>query len=277
MDPRLTPTNGRVAAEELRGQVTADRFSPGEWTSCRIPVADICAEPDGKLSSQLLFGERFRVLESNRGWSFGQVERDRYVGYVRRESLTDDVSPTHRVMCLSTSVYDEPDIKSRPTGWFPFGAVLVCGQDVSNFMEIRGGGYVPQPHLRRLSDTSLCPVTLSRQFLGLSYLWGGNGPLGIDCSGLVQMTLLAAGYACPRDSDMQWQWMIENPAARAIAAGNYAFWEGHVGIVDTDDMLIHATAHHMQVVREPLATVKQRIETSSNDKFLGVARLPHHS
>jgi cell wall-associated NlpC family hydrolase len=40
----------------------------------------------------------------------------------------------------------------------------------------------------------------ARRFLGLRYLWGGSSSWGLDCSGLVHLTLRAHGVALPRDA-----------------------------------------------------------------------------
>jgi cell wall-associated NlpC family hydrolase len=83
--------------------------------------------------------------------------------------------------------------------------------------------------------------------------------MGVDCSGLVQAVLAAGGVQTPRDSDQQ---LVALGAALAFndrAAGDIVFFPGHVGILVAGDRLLHANAHWMAVVEEPLADVIARI------------------
>ena len=86
---------------------------------------------------------------------------------------------------------------------------------------------------------------------------------GIDCSGLVQLSMRMAGKRVLRDSDMQAATIgaaIEPGADFAgLRRGDLVFWKGHVAIMTDPDTMIHASGHTMTVAHEPLRQAIERI------------------
>ncbi|MFG1304143.1 NlpC/P60 family protein [Xanthobacter autotrophicus] len=263
LDPRLTPARPDLASAALKGQVEAARYVEGDLRRVAVPVAPLRRRPasDAPLETQALFGETVRVFEDDpEGWSWVQLEADRYVGYLPTEALAaPGAAPTHTVRALRTFLFPGPDIKLPPR------EALVLGSKVA-VREVRGGfavtpdGFLPIVHLAEPTEREGDFVAVAARFLGVPYLWGGRSSLGLDCSGLVQTALAAAGVAAPRDSDMQ-----EAALGKALPLdaeprrGDLLFWPGHVGIVEAADTLLHANAFHMAVAREPLAEALARI------------------
>ena len=111
-------------------------------------------------------------------------------------------------------------------------------------------------------------VTVAERFVGTPYLWGGKSSLGIDCSGLVQVALNAAGTGCPRDSDMQQDGLgraLSPAETKHLKRGDLIFWKGHVAIARDAATIVHANAHHMATVIEDTQAAIARIKAAGSE------------
>jgi cell wall-associated NlpC family hydrolase len=272
-DPRLTPARADLAAKGLEGKVEAARFVEGRAFEVIDPHTAVRAAPapDAPLLTEALKGERVTVYDLNaEGWAWGQLAADGYVGWLSANALAPAAAPaTHKVSALRTFGFPGPSIKLPPLEALPLGARLAIVRIEDRLAVTRSGAYVPLPHLAPLDFVEPDFVAVAERFLGVPYLWGGKTALGIDCSGLVQVALTAAGHICPRDSDMQ-----EGALGAAVAdgermvrlrRGDLVFWKGHVAIVRDPDTLIHANAYHMAVALESLAEAIARIRAAGSD------------
>lgn len=269
-DRRLTPANGRVAARHLQGVVDAEAFVDGWPQMIGVPVTDLCATPEGARDRQLLMGAKITVFENRDGWCFVQAA-DGYVGYLDSRHLCEVVTPTHFVATMGTHAYAAEDMKSPDLFWLPFGSRLSILDERRRFFETTIG-FVPKSHLRPLDRPFSDPATVAQIHFGVPYLWGGNSTQGIDCSGLIAASLTACGLPCPADSDMQCA-DVGVDFDDAYRRGDLVFWKGHVGMMVDDATLIHANAHHMATVYEPIHQAELRIEAQGDGPVIARKRL----
>ncbi len=276
-DRRVTPARPDMAAAQLKGLVDAPRFVEGVHEEVVVEIADLRSRPtlDAPLDSQALRGERFTVYEIEEGWAWGQLERDSYVGFLPAAALAPERNaPTHRVAVLRTFLYPGTSMKLPVEQALPLNGQLAVSEMIGDFARIGEEGFVWAGHLAPLRSCAQDFVSVAEQFTGLPYLWGGKTALGLDCSGLVQTSLAAAGIHAPRDTDMQ-----ENSMGHAISLdsplqrGDLIFWKGHVGIMRDAENLLHANGFHMLVASEPLTVAASRIASNSFGKITSIRRL----
>lgn len=273
-DPRLTPSNGRVAHVSLKGRVTADRFVAGTRASLSAPLADLCRTPGGSRDRQMLRGAGFLMLDRVGDHVFGQAALDGHVGWLDAAALGPEEEPTHYIAVPASHLYPRPEIRAREVAALSFGARLAISGGEGRFARTGQGLFIPWPHLRALRDRFSDPVRVARLFLGTPYLWGGNSRGGIDCSGLVQAAFVACGVGCPPDSDLQAGWGDALPPDAALRAGDLIFWRGHVALAVDGARIIHANAHHMAVVEEPLDAAAARIAATGGGPVTARRRPP---
>ena len=288
-DHRVTPYRPDLAAASLRGIIDRPRYADGMPLRASRGAVAMTNRPDAAAPkvSELLYGERFVAYEREGAWAWGQNQTDDYVGYVPAVGLVEDDAPaTHRIAALRAFVFPEPNLKTPPQDVLGLGAQVAVGERIADYAQLVTGGWVATAVLAPLTAADADPVAVAELLLNVPYLWGGRTPIGLDCSGLVQLALSEAGLEAPRDSDLQEQ-ALGSPlpatsigeggsfdeARSVVRRGDLVFFPGHVGIMADDRRLIHANATAMAVTCDPLAEVAERIRQVEGIGITSVRRL----
>jgi cell wall-associated NlpC family hydrolase len=268
-DRRLHAFRPDLASADLRGRVEAGQFVEGRPARIAAPVVDLRPSPraDSGIDTQLLHGAHVRVFDEREGWVWLQAEADGYVGYAPASALGAVEQATHVVVAQRSFVYRGADLRFPATEAHSMGATL----RITGEAETRGTRYalldtgeaMILDHLRPIGHRETDYVAAAERFEHTPYLWGGVSGFGIDCSGLVQLSMRMAGISVLRDTDMQATSIgtaldIGDDLA-GLRRGDLVFWKGHVAIMLDAAFMIHASGHTMRVTREPLADAVARI------------------
>ena len=271
-DPRTTAARGDLAAKYLEGKVEATRFVTGEEFEISAATAPLrrAPSPDAELATEALKGERAMIYDRNgEGWAWGQLNSDGYVGWLPDRALAKPgARPTHRITALRTFAFPGPSIKLPPVEALVMGSMITVIREEGSFAVTHEGWYLPRQHVGLIDSRVPDFVAVAEQFAGTPYLWGGKSSFGVDCSGLVQISLNAAGTGCPRDSDMQQEGLgraLDQSEAKKLKRGDLIFWKGHVAIVRDANSVVHANAHHMATVIESTREAVARIKAAGSE------------
>lgn len=207
---------------------------------CRVAVADILSDDDGRID-QLLHGEVFDVLDRSNGRVWGRARRDGVVGWVVLDSLSAGAPlATHWIAGVDAAL--------------PLNALVVEATDVA------------EADLKPVGAFETDMVAVAERLLGRPHALGARSSFSTDCSGLVQQALLACGLPGPRRSDAQA--MLGRPISTSgarrgdivvwLAPNDAHDWTGHSALMLDGERVIHATSGK-GVVIESLAEVEARL------------------
>ncbi|MCV9962107.1 NlpC/P60 family protein [Pararhizobium sp. BT-229] len=266
-DRRLNAYRTDLAEERLRGVVEAASYVSGSPGLICVPVVQMRARPELECGTdtELLLGETVRVLDTDGGWAWVKADFDGYVGYVPDYAVSPVVrSLTHIITAPRTFIYTGPDLK------FPTVQALSMGNRIAvideretrgtRYFLLEGGQAVIAGHCVALGEPLGDDyVSVATRFVETPYLWGGRSGFGIDCSGLVQLSMMMTGKSVPRDTDMQAKGLGTAINRDELRRGDLVFWKGHVAIMEDEQTLLHANGHTMTVSREGLEDAIRRI------------------
>ncbi|MBZ9789651.1 NlpC/P60 family protein [Rhizobium sp. 3T7] len=267
LDRRLHAYRPDLAEAGLEGRVEALRFVSGTPARVGVPVVGLRPAPDVAkgIDTELLLGEDVTVFDRADGWCWIKAASDGYVGYLPEAALSDAlVEPTHIVTVQRTFLYLEAELRKPHKSILSMGSrVRIVGE-----AETRGNRYAMLDDGTAIFAKHLQPigageggdyVDVASRFIETPYLWGGRSGLGIDCSGLVQLSMLMTGRSAPRDTDMQSANLGEPIGRSELRRGDLVFWKGHVAVLEDPETIIHANGHTMTVARENLEEAIKRI------------------
>ena len=198
---------------------------------------------NSKLSSQILFGEKFTIIKKYRDFYKIKTNYDKYVGFIKKRKFEKFAfKPTHKVSSLKANIFFKPIKNSQIKMKLSFASLLQIKSSKKGFFKF-------DKYWIQKSD--VVPINLKENifkrvkiFRNVKYKWGGKTFDGIDCSGLVQLFYKFNNLYCPRDTGPQFKYLKKSKNKK----NTIIFWKGHVAICLSKKKLIHAYGPRKKVI-----------------------------
>jgi len=172
----------------------------------KSPVVNINSKPsiNSEVTSQILYGEKFKILSKNKRWIKIKTNFDNYVGYIKKDKFNQNFKPTHKVYKLKSKIFKRANNKFLPTNDFLCFASGVSIKNIkNNYIEFEKNKWIKKNNVKKINHYEKNYIKVFRLFLGSKYLWGGKTYKGIDCSALIQIYFYYNRIFFPRDSKDQ--------------------------------------------------------------------------
>ena len=261
---------------EVESENTPRLYPAGEpqgYARVRAPETWVYAAPDTASArlSQYTYGEPLRLYARNGDYIHVQSLRDHYSGWVARDAIeTVPEKPAYTYTTIAIApITADPDLKSPYLCALPQDACLTIIDKAGDYLQLADGSWLHRRHVAP-ADNITDPIAAARRHLGRSYLWGGRGVAGLDCSALCQWAYRRAGHNIPRDSDLQALYLKKHHKRvelGELTRGDLIYLPGHVMLAADPYTVIHASGHHMQVVVENLADAIARYKKQMGAKY----------
>ena len=239
------------------------------------PLSNIYKKPSkvSEVTSQIIYGERFKVLSKNKNWLRIKTSYDNYIGYIKDENYTNDHDSTHKIFSLKANIFNKQKRKTKYS--LPFASKISIIQIDKKFAEFEKNKWVIKKDIKRIDHVEKNYLKILKLFLKTKYIWGGKTYKGIDCSAILQLLYYYNNKFYPRDTKDQLKYSKSIGKRKKFKKGDVIFWKGHVAICIDTKKLIHAYGPEKKVLIMSITKTIDRIERTAKLKIKKISSIKY--
>ena len=235
---------------------------------CNNPYINIYERPsiNSKISSQIIYGEKFKILKKTKNFIKIRTFYDKYPGYIKNKNFIKKFKPTHKVKVLKTKI-------NKSNKFLPFSSEIEILKKRKSYVMFKKNKWIKLKDITLINKKEKNFIKIFKLFKNCKYKWGGKTCQGIDCSALVQIFYKFNNKFFPRDTVDQIKYKKGNIIKKKFKKGDIIFWKGHVAVCIDSKKLIHAYGPEKKVIIMPIHETIKRIERTAKLKVKKVFRI----
>ena len=213
-------------------------------------ILNIHEKPNRKsnLSSQMIYGEKFKIIHKKNNWLKIKTSFDNYTGYIKNKNFIIKLNPKYKIYSLKSNIFKKINKRFKKTNKFLYFASRISKiNENKKFIEFEKNKWIKKKDLKKIDHIEKNYNKIFKLFLNSKYLWGGKTAKGIDCSSLIQIYFFYNQFFFPRDTKDQIKF-CNKKKGKNYSKGDIIFWKGHVGICLNKSKFIHAYGPKKKVI-----------------------------
>jgi hypothetical protein len=224
-----------------------------------------------EIVTQMIYGDRFCIINKSSKWIKIKNEEDGYIGYIIKKKFILYIKPTHKVSALFANTYKNSNFKNK-IAKLPYGSKIKV-IDVNHKFSKFQNSWIEKKNIKLLKYKNKDIFKNVKIFKDVKYLWGGKTFKGIDCSALIQICLNFNNNYCPRNTDQQEKFFKKNINLKNIKKNDIIYWKGHVALALSNTKLVHAYGPKKKTIIMSILKTIKLIKKTANLDILSIKRI----
>ena len=238
-------------------------------------VANIYFKPssNSEVVSQILYGEKFKILLKRKKYIKIKTHYDNYIGYIKKDKFLENFKPSHKISKIKSRIFFKRGKRFLSSNHYLYYGSGVCKRNENKkYIEFEKNKWIKKTDVKNIDHHEKNYIKIFKFFLKTKYLWGGKTCDGIDCSALIQIYFYYNRIFFPRDTKDQIRF-CKRKRGRNHLKGDIVFWKGHVGICLNKSRFIHAYGPKKKVIIMPTGQTIKLIDKTANLKVKKVSNI----
>ena len=238
-------------------------------------VANIYFKPfsNSEVVSQILYGEKFKILLKRKKYIKIKTHYDNYIGYIKKDKFLKNFKSSYKISKIKSRIFFKRDKRFLSSNHYLYYGSGVCKRNENKkYIEFEKNKWIKKSDIKNIDHYEKNYIKIFKFFLNTKYLWGGKTCVGIDCSALIQMYFYYNRTFFPRDTKDQIRFCKRKRGKNRLK-GDIVFWKGHVGICLNKSRFIHAYGPKKKVLIMPTLQTIKLIDKTANLKVKKVSNI----
>ena len=229
--------------------------------------------PNSEVVSQILYGEKFKILLKRKKYIKIKTHYDNYVGYIKKDKFLENFKPSHKISKIKSRIFFKKGKRFLSSNhYLYYGSGVSIRNENKKYIEFEKNKWIKKSDIKNIDHYEKNYIKVFKFFLNTKYLWGGKTCVGIDCSALIQIYFYYNRIFFPRDTKDQIRFCKRKRGKNRLK-GDIVFWKGHVGICLNKSRFIHAYGPKKKVLIMPTAQTIKLIDKTANLKVKKVSNI----